>query len=153
MTGLLLTARSSPRKPVGRSTPGIYIRLIQLCRAAMGDMPSRAPCLPFRPFFSFVRLWAPVPLRAPPAGVVWGSIAPQTVAGRADGRTEIKRVQFSSVQFSGQAWRFLRQASIRFVCVPPFRIVLSSEPARGHMITSCCQLGHNLRRRSEVRNS
>ena len=112
----------SRRGPVGRSTPGIYCRLIQLCRAAMGAMcgccgeappaaPSRAPGLPFS-FFSFVRLWAPVPLRAPPAGVVWaasaswaswasswawsrgarppagvvwGSIAPQTVAGRADG--------------------------------------------------------------------
>ena len=122
----------SRRGPVGRSTPGIYCRPIQLCRAAMGAMcgccgeappaaPSRAPGLPFS-FFSFVRLWAPVPLRAPPAGVVWGSIAPQTVAGRADGRTEIKRVQFSSVQFSGvQAWRFLRQASIRFVCVPLVR--------------------------------
>ena len=84
----------SRRGPVGRSTPGIYCRLIQLCRAAMGAMcgccgeappaaPSRAPGLPFS-FFSFVRLWAPVPLRAPPAGVVCGSIAPQKVAGRAD---------------------------------------------------------------------
>ena len=127
---------------VQSKSSGIYCRLIQLCRAAMGAMrgccgeappaaPSRAPGLPFS-FFSFVRLWAPVPLRAPPAGVVWaasaswaswasswsrgarppagvvwGSIAPQTVAGRADGV-----VVFATGSLGGQACSIFQCSSV-----------------------------------------